>query len=688
MTIANKLIKLGVSSAEAERLYQKMTQQQKTLNPEQSWQQMLIEFREKPYEFAIQKSLYEEIYKLNWNKMPKAAWFPSVDIIQQSNAYRLMSKKGFKTFVELHRWSVVSYQEFWQTIVDLLKIQFDQPYRSLVNFDLGLEKPQWFYQAKMNIVNSCFQADSSKCAIIYQKENGPLQKISYGELLTYVDKIADSVSKYFKCGDRIAITMPMTYEAVALYLGIIKAGCSVISIADSFSAEEINIRLRIANAKAVFTQDEIIRDNKHLPLYEKVVAAKSPLTIVVPQRETLSVSLQKNDLSLQQFLSRADHNHDLAQFKAYSASPSDYINILFSSGTTGEPKAIPWTHSVAVKCASDAYFHHDIHEGDVLAWPTNLGWMMGPWLIFASLINRATIALYEGTPNSRKFGQFIQDAQVNMLGVVPTLVKTWRNSECMKGLDWQAIKVFSSTGECSNAEDMLYLMSLANYKPIIEYCGGTEIGGAYITSTILEPCIPSACKTPALGLDFVILDDEGHLANNGEVALVPPSIGLSTELLNKDHHQVYYANMPTIKGYPLIRRHGDQILKDENGYYRILGRADDTMNLGGIKTSSAEIESTLNLLNEVSETAAIAVPPPDGGPSLLIVYVVLKPGVTISKTNLMLAMQKEMKQHLNPLFKIEDIVIKKQLPRTASNKVMRRQLRDEYKKEAYEKNSF
>src|SRR3990167_8623735 len=195
-----------------------------------------------------------------------------------------------------------------------------------------------------------------------------------------------------------------------------------------------------------------------------------------------------------------------------------YCNILFSSGTTGDPKAIPWSHTTAIKAASDAYLHHNIQPEDVLAWPTNLGWMMGPWLIFAALINNATLALYPDAPHRRAFGQFIQDAKVTMLGVVPTLVANWRETHCMEGLDWNAIKLFSSTGECSNQDDMRYLMSLANNKPIIEYCGGTEIGGSYITSTVIEKNYPSLFTTPAMGIDFILLDDSGHPTDNGEVA--------------------------------------------------------------------------------------------------------------------------------------------------------------------------
>jgi acetyl-CoA synthetase len=342
----------------------------------------------------------------------------------------------------------------------------------------------------------------------------------------------------------------------------------------------------------------------------------------------------------------------------------------------------------------------------VVAWSTNLGWMMGPWLIYASLINRATIALYEDTPTTRGYGQFIQDAHVTLLGVVPSLVSSWKASHCMHGMDWSHIKAFSSTGECSNPQDMLFLMSLAGYKPIIEYCGGTEIGGAYITGTLVQSCIPSTFTTAALGLDFVILDADDRIADKGEGFIIPPSIGLSTELLNKDHHQVYFANTPSLNlqnqtteptrsplstpHSPLptpLRHHGDYLEHLPNGYYRMGGRVDDTMNLGGIKISSAEIEQVLRAVPGICETAAIALSPSEGGPNQLIIYAVLADSNSKPPTELKALLQQTIAQQLNPLFKIWDLVIVESLPRTASNKVMRRVLRDRYGNECNQQNS-
>jgi acetyl-CoA synthetase len=250
----------------------------------------------------------------------------------------------------------------------------------------------------------------------------------------------------------------------------------------------------------------------------------------------------------------------------------------------------------------------------------------------------------------------------------------------VRGLDWSSIKMFSSTGECSNSDDYLYLMSLAGYRPIVEYCGGTEIGGGYISGTIVQPASPATFSTPSYGLDFYILDDRGERSKNGELFIVPPSIGLSNTLLNKDHHEVYYADTPPGPRGELLRRHGDETEELPGGYYRGHGRADDTMNLGGIKVSSTEIERALSSVEGVVETAAVAFNPPQGGPSLLVVYVVTKPSAPTDNDLFKKEMQRAIATRLNPLFKIHDVVRVAALPRTASNKVMRRVLRNSYSK--------
>ncbi|MFH7030604.1 MAG: AMP-binding protein [Heteroscytonema crispum UTEX LB 1556] len=697
-----QIINCGLEPKIATAILPQVNQWLASLPAVDCWQHLTQYILKPKYPFALHELLYKVTFS-DWDSSQGVppAWFPSDEQIQATNIAALMAEEGkglkLDSYSEFHAWSVQHRDEFWEIIIQRLGIRLREKYTQIVDLSLGVESPPWLVGARFNIVESCFQAPPDAPAIIFQPDGGSIATLTYGELYALTNQVANGlVDAGFFPGDAIAIAMPMTAESVAMYLGIIKAGCVVVSIADSFAAAEIATRLRISKAKAIFTQDYIWRGGKQLPLYAKVVDADAPRVIVVKTCAQTGVGdkgdgcggngdignyeLRVGDLVWEEFLSANE------EFDAFAATSDAYINILFSSGTTGEPKAIPWTQATPIKCAADGHLHHDIHPGDVVAWHTNLGWMMGPWLIYASLINQAAIALYYGMPVTRNYGEFIQNAYVNMLGVVPSLVSTWKATACMHGLNWSAIKAFSSTGECSNPQDMLYLMSLAGYKPVIEYCGGTEIGGSYITGTLVQPCAPGTFTTPALGLDLIILDADENPANKGEVFIIPPSIGLSTELLNKDHHQVYFANSPPLPPSPplpiplppTLRRHGDQMERLPNGYYRAHGRVDDTMNLGGIKVSSAEIEQVLNAEAGICETAAVAIYPPEGGPSQLVIYAVVKPDVEENKAVLMACLQVAIRQRLNPLFKIYDLVIVDTLPRTASNKVMRRVLREKY----------
>lgn len=663
------LIECGLDKSTADRLIECINPLLASLPAAACWQKITQTILTPDHPFVLHQLLHNTVFA-DWKGVAIPAWFPTEDEVEKTHISAVMRELNLDSYEALHSWSAHHRADFWRLMIERLGIRFHRKFREVMDLSNGDEFPEWLADARLNIVESCFNAPSDATAIVFQSENSTLSTVTYAELNVLVNRVANGLAATgFQPGDSIAINMPMNAESVAIYLGIIKAGGVMISIADSFAPDEIQMRLRIANAKGIFTQDYIRRAGKQLPLYAKVVDANAPKAIMLYRGGESPIELRSGDLTWEEFLSDSD------QFDSISCDPHDHTNILFSSGTTGEPKAIPWTQTTPIKCAVDAYLHHDIQQGDVLAWPTNLGWMMGPWLIYASLINQATIALYDGIPTEREFGEFVQNACVTMLGVVPSLVRAWKNTGCMKGLDWSAIKAFSSTGECSNSEDMLFLMSLAGYRPIIEYCGGTEIGGGYITGTTVQPAAPATFTTPALGLDIVICDEDGQPSDNGEVFVTPPSIGLSTELLNKDHHEVYFEGTPQTPKMPLLRRHGDGVERLADGYYRIHGRVDDTMNLSGIKVSSAEIEEVLNAVSGIREVAAVAVSPPDGGPSQLVIYAVLLPEADTG--SLHASLQSAIREHLNPLFRIHDVVVVDALPRTASNKIMRRILRDE-----------
>ncbi len=611
------------------------------------------------------------------NEIPECGepdWAPTAEQIERSNIGWLMRHLGVETYEAAHQWTATQREAYWQLVIERLGIRFRQPYQQVLELEPhGIERPVWLPGARLNIAESCFTAPPETPALIYQKQGEALERMTYGELNTLTDLLAAGLQQHgYRPGDAIAVLMPMTPESVIIYLGILKAGCVVVGIADSFQVPEISTRLRIADVKAVFTQDVVHRNGKTFALYDNTVKAGAARIIVVPAQEQLTVRLRADDLEWKQLLVPRE------EFVPVELNPESPSNILFSSGTTGDPKAILWDQTTPIKCAADGHFHQDIQPGDVVVWPTNLGWMMGPWLIFASLINRATIGLFTGAPNCREFGEFVQNSKANVVGVIPSLVKTWRTTGCMDGLDWTGIKLFSSTGECSNAADMRWLMNFAGGKPVIEYCGGTELAGSYIGQTIARPIYAGTFNTPILGWDFVILNEEQQPAENGELFLIPPSIGGSSRLLNADHHSVYFEGTPALPDGTVLRRHGDQMRRLPNGYWQAQGRADDTMNLGGIKVSSAEIERAMQGAPGVLETAAIALAD-QGGPSLLVVYAVCAEPQS-NLTELKAALQAAISRNLNPLFKIHEVVLITSLPRTASNKVMRRTLRDLYRR--------
>ncbi len=669
-------VTLGLTTTETTELVSALKAGIAERNPEKTWRQISREMLSPDQPFEVHKRAHELLFA-DWDEAsgPVPVWSPSDESITQTNLGSLMRDIGLDNYCDLYKWSITDRFAFWEKMIKQLGICFKNEPDKIVEDRNEIETPAWLAGAKLNIADSCFAMDESEVAIIYAADDGLIKKMTVGELASLTNRVANGLVEIgLQSGDAVAVDMLMTVESVAIYLGIIKAGCAVVSIADSFAPQEIATRLRIANAKAIFTQDVILRGGKQLPLYEKIIKADALKAIVLPAAEKLKIELRDGDLAWSDFLS------DNEPFDSVSCDPHKPCNILFSSGTTGEPKAIPWTHTTPIKCATDGWLHHDIRPGDVVAWPTNLGWMMGPWLIYASLINKATIALFEGAPNTRQFCEFVQNAKVTMLGVVPSLVSAWRTNDYVDGLDWSTIHAFSSTGECSNADDMFWLMSRAGYKPVIEYCGGTEIGGGYITGTMVQPATPATFSTPAMGLGLVILDEQGKQAESGELFLIGPSIGLSNELLNRDHHEVYFKETPAGPDNELLRRHGDEMIRLAGGYFQAQGRADDTMNLGGIKTSSAEIERVLNETTGVAETAAITIPPDGGGPDLLVIYAVIKDGASIDPVQLQQAMQESIKQRLNPLFRIFEVQCIDTLPRTASNKVMRRTLRAKYHK--------
>ena len=647
-----------------------------------------------------------------------------------------MAAVGVDRYEDFHAWSVRDPTAFWSHTLERLGIVFTRPPDAILDLDGdahssregvrdsqslprgGVRDPRWLPGAELNIVDSCFTTDPGRPAIITPGPNSPdgqpLRTTTYGELERLVNRAANGLrDQGLAPGQAIALYMPLNLECVVAYLAIIRAGSRVVSIADSFPPAEIRRRMAIAGASCAVTMERYVHAGKVLPHYATVVEAGASTVIVVPsggsgdgsaevggsgdsgQSSDFGQSgdtpqLRPSDITWSDLLSADD------TFESDTGDPYRTTNILFSSGTTGEPKAIPWNHLTPIKSAMDGHYHQDIHRDDVTTWPTNIGWMMGPWLIYATLVNGACMALYPGAANTPEYLRFIRRAGVTMQGVIPSLVRTWRRAGMAEGIDWPSIRVFSSTGEPASRTDYLWLMSRAGYRvPVIEYLGGTEIGGGHLACTVLQPCSPAAFTTANLGVDFVVLDETGAEVGEGgtgELFLIPPALGMSQQLLNGDHDEVYYEGCPAGPRGEVLRRHGDHTQRLHHGNFRSQGRADDGMNLGGIMVSPLELERIIDRHHAVYESAAVAVQPEGEGAERLVVFVVPEGGggttgsrVSDSRAGLDRDLDSDMLKselqtmiasELNPLFKIYRVVIGDELPHTASGKLVRRILRD------------
>ena len=300
------------------------------------------------------------------NSSTPGHWIPTAAEVASTHLGRLMAERQCD-FESVHAWAFDQPESYWSLLLEQLEIRFETEPRQM------LEAPKrWLPGAELNIARSALErTNPSDIALVRGLADGSIERWDRAELRQRVLRVAAALrANGLGPGDAVAIAMPMTAESVVIYLAIVWVGAAVVSIADSFSADEIRTRLEISKAKWVFTQDKILRGSKSIPLYPRLVEAGAHSVVVLPAVAGETVTLRSQDTSYQVFV---------AGFEGAEPAPSigsiaRVSNILFSSGTTGTPKAIPWTQLTPIKAAADAWAHHDIHPGEVVVGqPTSAG---------------------------------------------------------------------------------------------------------------------------------------------------------------------------------------------------------------------------------------------------------------------------------------------------------------------------
>ena len=615
-------------------------------------------------------------------------WKPTPEHIEHANLTAFMRRHGIKNFDELMRRSTTDVAWFTDAVFKFLDIQFYKPYTNVVDLSDGIQFPTWCLDGKMNIVHNLLdkwqKAESKKRkAVVFEGEEGSTHILTYEELYKEVNKTANGLrSLGLGKGDAIGIFMPMTPEIVIALLAIAKIGGIILPLFSGYGAGAIVSRMNDANAKALFAADGAFRRGK--PVEMKSIADEAAEQI--PTLKHMIV-LKRTGQDVTMKAGRDHWLHDLTAPQPDTASTEitsaeDPLMIIYTSGTTGKPKGALHTHcGFPVKAAQDMAFGTDVHAGDVIYWMTDMGWMMGPWQVFGSLLLGATMFLYDGAPDfptPSRLWELVEKHKINQMGVSPTLIRSLipHGDEHFKKHDLSSLKCFASTGEPWNPDPWMWLFEKVGggKRPIINYSGGTEISGGIVMGNPLMPLKPCAFSAPCPGMDADVVDENGKPIRNavGELVIKAPWIGM-TRGFWKDKQRyldTYWSRWEN------VWVHGDFAAIDNDGLWYILGRSDDTIKIAGKRLGPAEVESILVRHGDIVEAAAIGVPHDVKG-SELVIFAVTRPGVersAVLRQQLHEMVVAEMGKPLAP----KSILFVSDLPKTRNAKVMRRMIRAAY----------
>jgi len=477
------------------------------------------------------------------------------------------------------------------------------------------------------------------------------------------------VARGFRPGDVIGVYLPMNADCVVSMLAVIYIGAIFLPLFSGYGAGAIITRLADSNAKAVITCNGVHRRGKFVAMR----------TIVDEVGASLAASGRRVDVLDYAALVTAGQSPPV---ETYIANAEETMMLIYTSGTTGKPKGAVHTHcGFPSKAAADAWLGLDLKPDETIWWMTDMGWMMGPWLVFSALSVGCTMVTYDGGPDYPDVGRLWEIAakyEVTTLGVSPTLIRSLlvHGEAPVRKQDLTKLRKFASTGEPWNPEPWKWLFNVVGERrrPIINYSGGTEISGGILMGSVVHPSAPCSFAGPLPGMAVDVVDESGRSVRGkvGELVIRKPWIGQTRGFLNdrQRYLDTYWSKLPG------TWVHGDFAAVDDNGQWYILGRSDDTIKVAGKRLGPAEIESILVAHEKVKEAAVIGVPDEIKGQAI-VCFVVCKAPVDECASlidELKGCIIAEQGKPLAP----KEIRFVRDLPKTRNAKVMRRVIRAAY----------
>ncbi|MDP2663479.1 MAG: acetate--CoA ligase [Dehalococcoidia bacterium] len=617
-------------------------------------------------------------------------WKPSREYIRRSRLWRFMRRYGIKTFQELLSRSNEDPEWFWDAVVKDLKLEWYKPYTRVMDTSRGIPWTRWFVGGRYNYVHDALDKQvetpkRNKLAFIWEGEDGQVRKLTYWEVWAETNRLAHALKSLgIGKGDRVGIFMPMTPEVAVATLACSKIGAIYIPIFSGYGPGAVVSRLQASDARILITADGFYRRGQVAPMKDVADAAADDL----PGLEHVLVYRRMgNDVSWKQGRDIWWHEAVAGKPRTYATEQTeaeDPFMIIYTSGTTGAPKGALHVHGgFPVKGVQDMAHCFDVQEDDILFWITDIGWMMGPWAIAGATMLGSTFLMYEGAPdypNPDRLWEMVERHGVTIMGISPTAVRSLmvHGDDLVKKHDLSTLRILGSTGEPWNPEPwMWFFRNVGGGRcPIINYSGGTEISGGIICGNPISPVKPCAFVGPIPGMDADVVDEHGMPVRGqvGELILRKPWPGMTRGFWKAPQRYLdtYWSRWPD------IWVHGDWALVDEDGFWFIQGRSDDTIKLAGKRVGPAEVESAVVAHPAVAEAAAIGVPDEKKGEAL-VCFVVLRPGHEPSD-ELRQGIKEAVVRKLGKTLRPAEVRFVKELPKTRNAKVMRRLIRAKYLK--------
>ncbi|MEK7882178.1 AMP-binding protein [Methyloversatilis sp. NSM2] len=608
---------------------------------------------------------------------------------------RFIERHGYGSLDQLQEDAERDAPVFWDRVVAEVGLEWSTPYTQTLDMSDGIMWPRWFVGGRLdlvdNIVGKHARRHPDKVAVRWEGDAGEERRITYAELAREVDGMAAGLRALGAGeGSRIAIYLPMVPEAAVILLAAAKIGAISVPMFSGYSADSVVQRVQDAAATVLVCANGYFRRGKPVRMLADALAAADACESV--QHVVVVDRLGNGPYA------GSEHggHYDLCDYATLAATPadpsaaesfgaSDPLMLVYTSGTTGKPKGVVHTHGgFPLKAAQDMVMAFDLREDDTLMWVTDMGWLMGPWMVFGALLLGATIVLCEGTPDYPDAGRLwriVQRHGVTHLGLSPTLVRLLMGSRDavpqIGSLD--TVRVFGSTGEAWNETPWLWLFETVGQsrRPIVNYSGGTEIGGGILACFPGLPQTACGFNGPIPGMAADVVDAEGKPVRGsvGELVLRQPWPGMTHGFWNdpERYEDTYWSALPG------LWVHGDWASIDSDGYWFVHGRSDDTIKVAGKRLGPTEFESALVSHPLVAEAVAVGVPDPIKGEAV-VCFVTLhdkrsgQEGWSVWETELSDHVARLLGKPLRPA-RIHALT---QIPKTRNGKILRRVVRNAY----------